>query len=90
MGSRDAGNFAVRAGGRHSEWVAFALHDEGRDFDIVELGEAALFGPARRVERECKAEDADRFGLGRGAARNPRPQRSTAGQNREAAEGAVT
>jgi hypothetical protein len=89
MGSRYAGNLAARAFGRHPEGVALPLYDEGRDFDLIELAEAALLGAARRVEWEGEAHDGDRVRLGCGAARDPRAQRSTTGQDREAAEGTV-
>jgi hypothetical protein len=47
------------------------LDDEGRDFDGVELGEAALLGASGRVEREREAEDGDGVGRGCGAACDP-------------------
>jgi hypothetical protein len=89
MGSWNAGNCPVCSIGRHPEWVALALNDEGRDYDLIELGEAALLGAARRVKWERKAQDGDRVRLGCGAARDPRAQRSTAGQDRKAAERAI-
>jgi hypothetical protein len=71
VGSRDAGDSAVRACRRCSERVAFALDDEGRDSKGIELGEAALLGTTGWVEREREAEDGDRVGLGCGPARDP-------------------
>jgi hypothetical protein len=86
VGPSDADNGAVRPIGRRPEGIALALDDEGRDIDVIELSEAAPVGAARRVEWKCEAYDGDRVGLSRGATRNPRAQRSTAGQDREAAE----
>ena len=86
MISRNAGNYPVWPRGRHPERVALALDDEGRDFDLIELGEAALLGAARRVEWKCQTQEGDGVGLSRGAARDSRAQRSTAGQDREAAK----
>jgi len=75
---------------RHPEWIALALDDERRDLDVIQFREAALFGSARGVKRERETHDGDRVGLGGRAARDPRAQRSTAGQEREAVKGAVT
>jgi hypothetical protein len=47
------------------------LDDEGRDFDGVELREAALLGTSGRMEREREAEDGDGVGRGCGAACDP-------------------
>jgi hypothetical protein len=71
VGAGDAGEGAVRAFGRHPERVALALDNEGRDFDGVELGEAALLGATGRVDWEREAEDGDRLGRGCGAACDP-------------------
>lgn len=86
MGARDAGDLAVRTLGRCPERVVRALDHEGRDVHGVELGEAALFGAARRMEGKREAQDGDRPGLGCGPTRDPRAQRSTAGHEREPAE----
>ena len=63
-----------------------ALDHKRRDVHGVELGEAALFGAARRMEGKREAQDGDRPGLGCGPTRDPRPQRSTAGHEGEPAE----
>jgi hypothetical protein len=69
--ARDGDDNAIRALGRHPERVALALDDEGRDFDGVELREAALLGASGRVEREREAEDGDGVGRSCGAACDP-------------------
>jgi hypothetical protein len=71
VGAGDAGDGAVRAIGWRPERVALALDDEGRDFDGVELREAALLGTSGRVEREREAEDGDGVGRDCGAACDP-------------------
>jgi hypothetical protein len=86
MRARDRDDCAVRTLRRSPKWVTLALDDEGRDFDRIELGEAAFFRPARRVERKREAQDGDRASLGGRSTRDPRAQRSTASQHGEAAE----
>jgi hypothetical protein len=82
----DAGDRAVRTLGRCPERVVLALDHEGRDVHSVQLGEAALFGAARRMEGKREAQDGDRPGLGSGPTRDPRAQRSTAGREGEPVE----
>jgi hypothetical protein len=89
MGTRDAGDRAVRALRRRPERVALALDDEGGDADGVEFVEAALFRAARRVEREREAQDGDRVGLGCGSACDAGAQRSAAAHDGKAAQGTV-
>jgi hypothetical protein len=47
------------------------LDDEGRDFDGIELREAALLGTSGRVKREREAEDGDGVRRCCGAACDP-------------------
>jgi hypothetical protein len=89
MGARDADDRAIRTLRRSPERVILALDDEGRDFDRLELGEAAFFRPAGGVERKGEAQDGDRVSLRSGSTRDPRAQRSTASQDGESAERAV-
>jgi hypothetical protein len=86
VGPWDADDRAIPPIGRRPEGIALALDDERRDVKVIELREAASVGAARRVEWEREADDGDRVGLSRGAARNPSAQRSTAGQDRQVAE----
>jgi hypothetical protein len=66
MVARDLDDPAIRALRRHAEPVALALHDEHRDLDRLQLGQAALrwFIPSpRRQERKGETEDRLAAGL---------------------------
>ena len=83
------GDLAERAGGRHAERVARALHDQHRDGHRLELGQPARrrlrSRAARRLQREGEAEHADRAGrLGR-AAGHARARRAAADDQRQSA-----
>jgi len=76
----------ARAGGRQPERVALALHDEHRDGDSLQLRQAAGLGTAGRVEREREAEHGVRSRRLHGAAGDPRPERTAAGDQARAAQ----
>jgi hypothetical protein len=83
---RDEDDAPVRAVRWDSERVALALDDERGDGDCVELGQAGLLRPPRRVDRECQAENGYGSGLGHGPARNARACGAAADDQREALE----
>src|SRR5919202_1430135 len=51
----EAHDLASGSLGRHPERVALALHDQHRHLDRLELGQARLLRPSRRVQREREA-----------------------------------
>jgi hypothetical protein len=77
---------AALARRRDAERIALPLDDEHRNGDGVELVEAALLGPARRVQREREAADRHGACLGRRATGHARAGRAAADHERQARE----
>jgi len=88
--SRHLHDRAERPGGRDPEAVVLSLHDERGHPHRVEFRQPARRRlPARaagRPQREGETEHADRAGRVRGAARDPRAERTSADDEREAGE----
>ena len=83
--SADRDHFSQRRLGRwHPERVALALNHQRRHGDGIELAQAALLGPSRRMNRERKAQDRRRTGVRRRPARDPCARGAAAADQLEA------
>jgi hypothetical protein len=81
---------ALSIGGRDPERVAGSLHDESRNRNRVQFRKTARarsrLRTLRRLQRKGQTHHRDRIRKAGSTARNPRPQRTTSNQQRQAAQ----
>lgn len=82
MVARHEHDAAIRCLGRNPERIAFALDDERRDADRIELGQPAPRARTRRLEGEGKTEDRGGTGRTRSAACHAGTRRAAADDER--------